>query len=290
MLNFLNQPYPAPEKGPHYIKVALAAGFFVGLFLSVFQPFGAYNWDNPYKIPLLAGYGVITFVLLVCSSYLLPWIAPNVFKEQNWTVRKEILHVCWHILSIACGNYLYGMLLFEGISNNDSFLSDFVSMLLITLIIGLFPAIGITVYIYFLKLHKYNHPPQPQPLNQTQQVADSEQTLTFVAENERDSISLKASSLLFIESADNYSEIIFLKHNTIQKELIRSSLSRLENQMSVDFVVRCHRSYLVNLHKVVSVSGNAQGYKFHLDGWQEPIPVARKYSELVTRGSTKSEK
>ena len=284
MLNFLNQPYPAPEKGPHYIKVALAAGFFVGLFLAVFQPFGAYEWDSPYKIPFLAGYGLVTFLLLVCSSYVLPWLAPVIFKEQNWTIGKEILHICWHILSIACGNYLYGILLF---GNSDSVLSNFFPMLLVTLLIGLFPAAGITLYSYFQKLQKYSHPPQPQPISQTQQVADEAQILVLVAENERDSVSLNATALLFIESADNYSEIVFLKHNTVQKELLRSSLSRLENQLSVDFVVRCHRSYLVNLHKVVSVSGNAQGYKFHLDGWQEPIPVARKYSELVTNGSLK---
>ncbi len=287
MLNFLKQPYPAPEKGPHYIKVALAAGFFVGLFLSVFQPFGAYEWDSPYKIPFLAGYGLVTFLLLVCSSYALPWLAPTLFKEQNWTVGKEILHIFWHILSIACGNYLYGVLLFGSAGNSSSVLSNFVSMLLVTLLIGLFPAAGITLYSYFQKLRKYSHPPQPQPISAIQQVADAEQIITLVAENERDSVSFKASALLFIESADNYSEIVFLKNNTVQKELIRSSLSRLENQLSVDFVVRCHRSYLVNLHKVVSVSGNAQGYKFHLDGWQEPIPVARKYSELVTNGSMK---
>jgi DNA-binding LytR/AlgR family response regulator len=47
--------------------------------------------------------------------------------------------------------------------------------------------------------------------------------------------------------------------------------------------VKCHRSCIVNLDKVVKVSGNAQGFKLHLKETDFVVPVARKYSEVVGR-------
>ena len=79
----------------------------------------------------------------------------------------------------------------------------------------------------------------------------------MVAENEKDSIELFAESLFYIESSDNYSTIFYEKAGKLQKELLRSSLTRLESQISSESIVRCHRSFIVNLDKVEKVTGNA---------------------------------
>ena len=71
-----------------------------------------------------------------------------------------------------------------------------------------------------------------------------------------------------------------MQENQLQKALLRSSLSHLETQLPGP-VVRCHRSYLVNLHQVGQVTGNAQGYRLHLHGGQAVVPVARRYAETV---------
>jgi len=39
----------------------------------------------------------------------------------------------------------------------------------------------------------------------------------------------------------------------------------------------------VNLDKVEKITGNAQGYKLHLETPELFVPVARKYSEIVER-------
>ena len=46
-------------------------------------------------------------------------------------------------------------------------------------------------------------------------------------------------------------------------------------------VAKCHRAFLVNLRKVVKVSGNSQGYRLLLEGYPEEIPVSRAYSKQV---------
>jgi len=119
--------------------------------------------------------------------------------------------------------------------------------------------------------------------NQEKLIATKEILLT--AENGKDSFGLQIEDLCYIQSADNYAEIFYLKNKEQKKEILRNSLQRLEDQIHTQIkdsnIIRCHRSFLVNLDQVRSISGNAQGYKLHLDLCEDPIPVSRSKSKEV---------
>ncbi len=283
LISWLGQPIPAPEPSRRTLVTSLVAGLFIGGFLVIFQPFGAYGWNSPLKVPVLAGYGVVTFVLLSFNGYVLPRLLPTWFREERWTVARELLFTGWNILSIGIANYAYNGVIFGGFERAEVQVTHLFFMVLITGLVGFFPAVGITTYKYLRYLNRYAQPPQPVPLTRAEQVADQTERLDLVAENGKDRLSLPVDELLYLESADNYSEVVFLKNGMVKKELIRGSLSRFETQVPAAVVVRCHRSYLVNLHRVERVSGNAQGYKLHLRGLETPVPVARAYSEVVKK-------
>ena len=68
----------------------------------------------------------------------------------------------------------------------------------------------------------------------------------------------------------------------MKKVTYRIQLSEFETQLKeASSLVRCHRSYMVNLKKVKNVSGNAQGLKLELINQSEIIPVSRKYIPIV---------
>jgi DNA-binding LytR/AlgR family response regulator len=46
-------------------------------------------------------------------------------------------------------------------------------------------------------------------------------------------------------------------------------------------IMRCHKSYMVNLKFVRDISGNAQGYKLHIPALNFPVPVSRSYQDRV---------
>lgn len=277
LLRLLRQPYPFRDSRRRALWASLGAGLFVGTFLCIFQPFGADDWDSPYKLPALAGYGVVTLVVMLFNYFVLPRLRPSLFREDAWTVGREIGMTLWMVISIGVGNYLYNFLLFGGSMR----LGGFLGMIAVTFLIGIFPATGITLADYIYWLRRYQNPPQPAPPTTLEQQQDQTQVLEFLAENERDRLAVPVADLFFIESADNYSTVFFRQDGKLRKELLRSSLSRLEGQISPDFVVRCHRSFIVNLHRVESVSGNAQGYRLHLDGFSLVVPVARRFTESV---------
>jgi DNA-binding LytR/AlgR family response regulator len=169
---------------------------------------------------------------------------------------------------------------------------SFLGMLLALIVIGVFPATFGVMLNYIVQLKKYNQPiivhhHHTPEITLAEQVSENKVQnsafLKLIAENEKDSIELSPDSLYFIESSDNYSTVYFEKQGKLQKELLRSSLTRLESQISSENIVRCHRSFIVNLDKVEKVTGNAQGYKLHLKAPELLVPVARKYSEIVER-------
>lgn len=281
MLQILQQPYPIYLSKRQHFKSALLAGIFVALFLNLFQPFGLHNWTHPQKGLMLSIYGLITAVIM-----LLWWIirlrSQHNKKDEQWTLGKEVLSIFLLISSIGLANWLYSSSL--GLAQlNSRYLLNYMGM---TFLIGIFPSIFIPLFNYILRLKQ--HSQRSLLVNQQLKVSptpkyDRENLISLVAENGKDIFHYQHNQLYFISSADNYATIFHLspEHSGIKKSMIRSSLNRLEEQLSQTSIKRCHRSYLVNLALVSCVSGNAQGYRLHLPGELESIPLSRKYAPSI---------
>ena len=279
MFRILQQPYPFPNKSIGVsIRKSLIEGAGVALFFVIFQPFGLNGWAHPHKLWVLMGFGGIVSVCTALNRLFLPRLFPGFFNEEKWVVWKEIADVLILLLLITCANMFYSKLFFHYLPLT---LVGFIAMFLIVALIGLIPISFGVMSNYIYQLKKYNQTIIVQPNETIEPKGQPQMPLKLMAENEKDTLEIAATDLFFIESSDNYSTVFFTKGNTLQKELLRSSLTRLEGQVQLPNIVRCHRSYIVNLDKVEKVTGNAQGYKLHLQSFELTVPVARKYSEIV---------
>jgi hypothetical protein len=286
MWQLLNQPYPCEDPVRRRWAKAFWIGIFVGLFLLVFQPFGLSVWETPYKTVKILGFGLISFLVTAFINLITPVLFPKQFTNERWTVGWEMLWVMVHIILIALANYFY----LNWLIGNPVYAMGLFGMILVTFLIGIFPSAGSVLVNYIIKLKKYQQSASEIPVREHQPDPITEKSgepvfITLTAENEKDSLSFPPTELLYIESSDNYSTVVYLKNNQPVKTLLRSSLSRLENQLgsndNSNRITRCHRSYVVNLEKVEKVTGNAQGYKLHLQGGLFQIPVARKYNDTL---------
>ncbi len=291
MFRFINQPYPIDHSPGSQLRKATLIGLFVGLFLLVFQPFGLNLWETPNKGLKILGFGLVTFVVTVFNFIIARRLLPRLYIEDQWTVGREILALMTNILLIAVANRLYlGWL----VGSEEAGGMSWSGMILVTFLIGLFPVTGLVFVSYITQLKKYSqaaarlpihaHSNEVAPIESTPTVHVSEPvatTITLIADNEKDKVTLPAADLFFIESSDNYCTVHYLRNAQVVKSLLRSSLSRLEKQLVPPYIVRCHRSYIVNLDRVERVTGNAQGYKLHLLSGQFVVPVARQYNETL---------
>lgn len=270
-IQLLKEPYPFPENSRRTLRKILIVSLFVSLFLLVFEPFGLSQWGNPNKRWYILGYGVVTLIFFLFENYVWRLLFPFWYREGKWTVSREIFAQLVLIFFIAVGNVWYSHLI--GVIHLS--VRSFFVFLTWTLSVGLFPAVmGTTfTYIKISKLHT-NQAAEILPAEEHPIMATAA-SIELVAENEKDKIHVPVHALRYIESADNYATVVWESEGKLEKELLRSSLSRLENMIQDPYVVRVHRSFIANLHRVKSVSGNAQGYRLHLDVAE--VPVSRKY-------------
>ncbi len=290
LFELLRQPYPSIESPVRELRQAAVIGLFVGLFLLVFQPFNLSLWQTSSKPLKILGFGLVTFIITAFNFTVWPKLFPRQFADKQWTVGRQIMVITGNILLIAIGNRLYLEWLLDHKDDGDS--PNWISMILATFLLGLFPTTGAIMFNYIRKLRKYSQSAagfsmhSPTPTNNVETTAwplpeQVETILTLLSENERDLVSLVADQLLYIESSDNYCTVVYQKDNQLVKPLLRSSLSRLEGQINQPRIVRCHRSYVVNLDRVERVTGNAQGYRLHLANGLLQVPVARQYNETL---------
>lgn len=288
-MSVLRKPYPKDSTIKKKVVFSLLFGLFVFLFLQLFQPFGLSEWKTSHKIFRLAGYGVITVVMLLFNFLVIESIFSKWFAESNWKVWKEIVWSLCNILIIAVINTIYSH---WQIGFSLTFMG-FLSYLWITLLIGLFP-VTIGTFINYSRLQKRN-------LNAAVELSkvieldfrSAENTshkspIELVGEGGRESICLHPDSIIYIEAADNYVEIFWIEGGKIQKKLLRSTLKNLEISLAnTQELFRCHRSFIVNLSHVKKVSGNSQGYKLHFQNTEKEVPVSRQFNELIRQKLSK---
>lgn len=277
-------------------------GGFVALFLIVFEPFGISQWQTDIKALKLAGFGLVSFIIPVLVSTIIFQIIQKKTIQDNWTVGKEIVVILCILLCIALGNMLYGSLLHIMPFSWKGFLFAFASVILI----GIFPvtlhvlrkhnkllkinlekAVSVNQHLHPTKIknEKDERIPEEDPIpNMPDNIVGEIKVipkLIFIAENEKDKIELIPEQLLYIESADNYSNIVFIENEKIKKQLISSSLKRIESQLNSDLIVRCHRTFIVNLKNVKNVEGNAAGYKLSFGIENCFVAVSRNYGNSI---------
>ncbi len=291
MFDLLNQPYPSHELPGRQLRTAAVIGLFIGLFLLVFQPFGLTLWETPNKTLKILGFGLIAFLITAINFTVWTRLFPRQFSDERWTVGREILLVTTNILLIAIANRLY----LEWVVHQEggSGVVGWLSMILVTFLLGVFPTAGAVLFNYIRQLKKYSQSAAQFPAYssapgmttnlpaETHSIDLTEKPIKLVADNEKDTLVLDIADLLFIESSDNYCTVVYQQGNKVSKPLLRSSLSRLAGQINQPHIVRCHRSYLVNLDRVERVTGNAQGYKLHLSDGNFMVPVSRQYNDTL---------
>lgn len=275
MLSILNVPFPCEYGSSERILTSALVGAFVTLFLFLFQPFGIDEVSNGMTASYI-GFGIVTFLCLLFIYIVVPRIFPNYFAESTYTLGKEIIVGGAIVLLIGLTNSIY-LILFLG-----KFLGGFgvFTMIWQTFLVGIFPFTLITLLNYN-KLLKSNlkasneiivTAPTSSPALKTKEKHPSHE---IILEENKASVSL--TNLAYIESIGNYVNVTVSDNGEMKQNLYRSTLKSIVEETQLAHIIRCHRSYIVNLSKVTAVSGNAQGLRLSLKDCDQEIPVSRKY-------------
>lgn len=276
IFQFLNQPYPFEYSVKKNLWVTIGAALFVTFFLFLFKPFGLHGFDGMDFLILCLQFGLVTGAVMAAYYFLIIPLFPNFFSEGNWTVIKHIIWVATLLIGIAIANTVL------------MYVIDLRSFSWSTLLasVGQVTALGIIisvpiVFLDYLRHFKANQKEAKNVTIRPVQNFDSNGSISLISENNKEHLYLKTDELFYLTSADNYVEVIYQSGNKISQKLLRGTLQRAEEQIDHPSVIRCHRSYIVNLWKVVAGGSNAQGYELRLRGLEKTIPVSRSYKKDI---------
>lgn len=106
-------------------------------------------------------------------------------------------------------------------------------------------------------------------------------SLKFCDKNGKFVISLKREDILYLKSADNYVDIIYLNEGIPTHQMLRNTLKNIEEDFSSSGLIRCHRFYLVNMYKVKVIKRLKDSLVLELSDTTETIPVSNTYSNFI---------
>lgn len=109
-------------------------------------------------------------------------------------------------------------------------------------------------------------------------------SIEFNSENNAEQLKLLIGDVVFMRSADNYVEIVFVENAEFKKKLIRNTLKNIELQLKsyLNFI-RCHRTCIVNTKYIDKLEKKYNNHSISILGYPEQIPVSRQYLLMLKK-------
>ncbi|WP_299259567.1 LytTR family DNA-binding domain-containing protein [uncultured Aquimarina sp.] len=264
---FFNKPFPYSISLRNHLMIAAILSFVVVFILIFLQPFGANNFNHPYKDLYFIGYGIISLVVYISLYFLSRYYYMN-FKRWKWT---EELVFCFLYISVAIIiAFFYTELLINNRSNYIKF--DFFIEWFRFIFLGF--GIILSVVSFFLRSY-YGKTINTE--KETNLIYDKKVLLKSSLKKE--SFVVVLANVIYVKSEDNYVNIYYKEEQKVKKKVIRNTLSSILDQL--ESMIRVHRSYIINPRYISSLEGNAQNGKVRLENIEEVIPVSKTYFDVV---------
>ncbi len=278
---WLNKPYTYREDLGFQITIGFVIGFIIFVVLYSLTPFGLGALKNN-KVLYFGGYGIIAATVILSFFLLTAPAFPKFFSDSTWTIKKEILTISITVLVIAVFSFFYHRKVAIGYVNQDRY--SFFNFLGYAVSVAGFVVL---IYVYlselFLNKSKDSIDQKLKIIKISQKI---NKTVIIHSANKNSSLTFNLDNLIYITSEGNYTNF-YLKDDegSIKEEKLRVQLAAVENALgSHKKIIRCHKSYIINLNYAIDVSGNARGFYLHLENIETLIPVSRKFkkTELLT--------
>ena len=255
-----------------YVSLSLSVFFY--FFIVFFLPFGVSNYDANHQ------YSVDFFLSIF--YFFVPLLGFALFNEfvlrpvfvKNPSFKKIILWSIWTLFLLSSVVFITYNFLGDW---HDFILSSYVEFLIQVSAVLLFPLAGTFFFFRYQSLqYEIKH-----ILTSKEQFLDQNQLVEFKGQGNNDRITLSLANFIYGKSQDNYVELFFLENGKMNKFLMRCSLSNLSNSINSSVILRCHRSYIVNILHVTAVKGGNQEMTLNLDPFDSVVPVSKSYRDTT---------
>ncbi len=248
---------------------------FSFLFMAIYTPFSNTAWfdvTNRLDLGMTVTFYIVAVAIMLVSKMLMNSL-------QHRIRFTYMLYLLWVVAEIVVISLFYTYFTAVYIKPAEYMLSDILLKALgCILMIVAIPYIILTLYAayrdkteelemlqYEMSLGEENAVSYPSLVN----LYDYNGTLK---------LTINAESLYYMESQDNYVKIYYENQDKLHSYMLRCRTKAIEESLSGTSMVRCHRSYMVNVMKINHIRKAAKSRYIVLSNEQiKPIPVSKSY-------------
>ena len=254
---FLLQPYPFYYEGKS-LKIIIALFFLMTFFFNyAFEPFNVDYSEhkmNYFWVSVIHSLtpGIVLYALFIIGKALK--------LDNKWNIIKEASFILLFFLIVGLVQFLIRDIIYN--NENNWSLHYLYEEIRNTFLVGSLFVI-ILIPINFNRLNT-KHSNSAHTLNNA--INDSSSVINQVKDCIKiNDLELGIDQFMFAKSEGNYLEI-YLNKQPPNKKLIRIPLKNLEVLLKkYPYIIKTHRSYLVNCNYIEKIIGNAQGYQLHIN-------------------------
>ena len=284
MQNILTQPLPHfLYKRSSQTTFIVFVALFSLIFINAYKPFSSFEW-----IPYIRYRGSNAAYLLISTALVAAGLLVLVLSRiimGIYTRRRKMVYgvfalwVAVETIVMASVYTLYAVL-----SNGEP--SDFLQLwrntVINTVLVLFIPYVIFIIYVSWREKDR-----QLRQITEQLENGDSPASTGLIPlYNDKGELqmSVKKENLILLESADNYVCVWYMNNDTVRKTMIRNTMKCMARDLDGSSIVRCHRSYMVNLDHVKVMRRQNTGVTIELGIAGIPdIPISKTYCDSVTR-------
>lgn len=263
------------------IATVTFAVLFAIVFLNIYIPFSDTAWfrlgDSVFFL-FTAGFAAISICILIASRILM-------YHSKKWFKMTYLEYVLWCFAEVVLICIFYTFVTVDVQKPAEmpplqifgkAFLYGVICLIIPYTIAGMYFAIvdkNRTIRLMSSKGFASDQEP----------FRGVESQITLFDNNGSLKLSIKSSSLYYIESDDNYIKVWYTdSKGELKTYMLRCRLKTIEDSFKGTSLIRCHRKYIVNSDKVKVLRKESEGYFLDLDNVDiPPIMVTKTYMENV---------
>ncbi|MGF1586619.1 MAG: LytTR family transcriptional regulator DNA-binding domain-containing protein [Bacteroidales bacterium] len=270
-LTWINREIPANFLIQKPVQGAVAFFLIFFLFAIIYQPLYTHP-SRFFSYPVTAA--LYSFIVSAAVAGIVRILNRFRFfsKIHEWTILRELLAVLIALTGMGLSVYFAAFIIEEPANRwNIATLYDSV---LKSFLLGVIP------FIFFNLLNFRYWLGQVHVVvgndNTGEAYEPAEELIRISSRLKKEELSFYPGQFVYAESDSNYVNFYIWKDNKLKKEVIRNSISNVEEQFAdFPYMVRTHRAYIVNIRKITQKKGNVLGYRLKLNGVDQEIPVSR---------------
>lgn len=248
---------------------------FSVLFMLIYTPFSMTAWfslKDTQHFGMTAAFYIVALAILLISKVGISAVQ----NKMRFTYPRYILWIVTEMLIISLF-YTYFTFIFVQPVDEGVWPIWLKAFGCLTLILAI-PYTIMTLYA------AYKSKTEELEMLQYEMSLSSEQTMVYPQlvnlydYNGALKLTISSDSLYYMESQDNYVKIYYENQDRLLSYMLRCRTKTIEENLAETSMVRCHRSYMVNVSKINHIKKGGKSRYIVLSNTDiKPIPVSKSY-------------